>query len=188
MDAKETRRLHELAARAIGLSDDYRYCEAWKCMAVWNDADGGWFDWLSAWRPLVDDGDSRRLEVKLGIKSRWHNVLWQGLVWTPNDRLVISVNGEDCGDDPCAAVRLAVLRAAAAIGEVMMEMGIAGFKSWPATHLKSGNEYRVIGEAIDTTNATEGRTMVIYRGNGHTFVREVGEFTSKFAAMKGGDS
>lgn len=88
------------------------------------------------------------------------------------------------------ACRNAMLSAApqpAVTADVAKDSGIAGFKSWPATHLKSGNEYRVIGEAIDATNATEGRTMVIYRGNGHTFVREAGEFTSKFAAMKGGE-
>jgi len=129
MDAQETRRLHELAARAIGLSGDYRYCEAWKCMATWNDTDGGWFDWRSAWRPLADDGDSRRLEVALhmGVQSNGPDH-WQ----SPNCTIVIfdtadcpSRLKQDHAGDPCAATRLAVLRAAAAIGEAMQERGAA---------------------------------------------------------------
>lgn len=58
--------------------------------------------------------------------------------------------------------------------------GIAGFKPWEATHLKTGNVYQVIGEAVDATNAASNRAMVIYRGNGQTFVRCADEFVEKF--------
>lgn len=62
--------------------------------------------------------------------------------------------------------------------------GVAGFKPWPATHIKTGNTYWVIGEAIDATNAASSRPMVIYRGNGNTFVRCKDEFTEKFVAER----
>lgn len=176
MDEQETRRLLELAAKAVGLrikrkENDY--------FIVWIDGEP------MCWSPLRDDGDSRRLEVALEmIVDNFIGEVRVKIGWSHGSPDFHTERIQTTGDR--AATRLAVLRAAAAIGESMQERGIAGFKSWPATHLKSGNEYRVIGEAIDATNATEGRTMVIYRGNGHTFVREVGEFTSKFASMKGG--
>lgn len=58
--------------------------------------------------------------------------------------------------------------------------GIAGFKPWIATHLKTGNEYRVIGEAIDATNAHSSRPVVIYEREGRVFVRCAEEFIEKF--------
>lgn len=69
-------------------------------------------------------------------------------------------------------------------GGSVEDKGIAGFKPWVATHLKTGNEYRVIGEAIDATNAAESRAVVIYRGNGQTFVRCANEFVDKFSAKE----
>lgn len=56
---------------------------------------------------------------------------------------------------------------------------------WLAIHLKTGNEYRVIGEAINVANAQDGQSVVIYERNGQTFVREAGDFQEKFKA-KGG--
>jgi len=59
--------------------------------------------------------------------------------------------------------------------------GIYGYQAWYATHLKTGDEYRVIGEAIDATNTLDSQPVVIYRGNGQTFVREKQEFNEKFS-------
>lgn len=60
-------------------------------------------------------------------------------------------------------------------------------KGWNAKHLKTGNVYRVTGEAINATNAQDGQNMVIYERDGKRFVREAGEFIEKFAAIaKGG--
>jgi hypothetical protein len=47
-------------------------------------------------------------------------------------------------------------------------------------HLKTGNIYEVVGEAIDATNAHRGQEVVIYRRDGQTYVREKGEFWQKF--------
>lgn len=52
---------------------------------------------------------------------------------------------------------------------------------WPATHIKTGNTYRVVGYAINTTNAQDGQDMVIYEHDGKTFVRAAHEFQAKFS-------
>ena len=69
------------------------------------------------WNPLTDDGDALRLAVKIG-RSR-------------TLQLVVGVGGADCqfdhplvtafesGDDPYAATRRAIVRAAAEIGRTM---------------------------------------------------------------------
>lgn len=54
--------------------------------------------------------------------------------------------------------------------------------AWNARHLKTGNIYEVLGEAIDSTNGHRGQTMVIYQRDGKTFVREAKEFMDKFEA------
>ena len=111
MSAAELRRLLELAAKAAGhgeieyanwCEDDSRHGEP-----TIND---------SVWNPYHDDGDSRRLEVKLRLQ-------------VTVGRLGCGVSGLSCpqdiheefqpGCDELAVVRLAVLRASAAIGEVM---------------------------------------------------------------------
>lgn len=58
------------------------------------------------------------------------------------------------------------------------------YKPWLATHIKTGNVYEVIGEAIDATNETRGRTIVIYTRDGATYVRDVDEFMDKFTARE----
>ena len=72
----------------------------------------------SAWNPLTDDGDALRLAVKM--KMRFSTVCNLG------DQAVASVtdiysNGavEDHGDDPYAATRRAIVRAAAEIGKTL---------------------------------------------------------------------
>lgn len=56
-------------------------------------------------------------------------------------------------------------------------------RGWKATHIKTGLEYTVTGEAINATNAQDGQSMVVYERGGRVFVREAGEFTDKFAAV-----
>ncbi len=56
-------------------------------------------------------------------------------------------------------------------------------KHWQALHWKTGRIYTVVGEAIDATNATQGRVMVIYERDGRRFVRDAYEFQEKFAAI-----
>lgn len=84
------------------------------------------------WNPRDDDGDSRRLEVKLGIKvvpypiyrEEKHGVIASRKCWAPpeGDNTCFGPEViERYGDDPCAATRLAVLRVAAEIGRQMKE-------------------------------------------------------------------
>ena len=91
--------LLELAALAAGKAIDQKtfgeYQDAHRGMVV---ADG------EHWNPLNDDGDALRLAVKLGI-----SVFSPGFAEYHN------------GGDVCAAVRLAIVRAAAEIGKRMIE-------------------------------------------------------------------
>ncbi len=108
MDTQEQRRLLELAAKAIG----------WTIFDWYGDRhtahDG---EKLVPFNPYSDDGDSRRLQVALELELRVFNgeahagkqdQFWITEDWFPDG-------------DPNAASRLAVLRAAAAIGEKMEE-------------------------------------------------------------------
>ncbi len=101
------REMLELAARAAGIvvTDDMR--ELWLHVGS------------SAWNPLTDDGDALRLAVKLEI-----------LVLAARGFAV--ANSTDSGeggtvvrialkDDPCAATRRAIVRAAAEIGRQIKE-------------------------------------------------------------------
>jgi len=101
------RELLELAAKAMGWSipDDYR----------WN-VERGCFMYVrhgcsirQDWNPLEDDGDALRLAVNLGID-------WQHDGFT--SRHVVAVADDCCyeepyGEDKCAALRRAIVRAAA---------------------------------------------------------------------------
>lgn len=49
-----------------------------------------------------------------------------------------------------------------------------------ARHIKTGNIYEVIGEAINATNANDGEIVVIYKKDTKIFVREKKEFYEKF--------
>ena len=61
--------------------------------------------------PLTDDGDAFRLAVSMFRDIRfWY---FDNSVSVGNERRVV------CGDDPCAATRLAIVRAAAEVGRGM---------------------------------------------------------------------
>lgn len=100
MDAQETRRLLELAARAFGI-------DVTRCLQY----EDGAFDWpgkAGRWDPLTNDGDALRLAVKLNMQVA------VGVVLAPGLDVII-----DSAEDPYAATRRAIVRAAAAIGEQM---------------------------------------------------------------------
>lgn len=109
----DDRRMLELAARAAGIvhegwvADNYRrglflppYVRIEALLPVWN--------------PLTDDGDALRLAVKLKLALIFHGT---------QVTAAYSENGiwadEQLNDDPYAATRRAIFRAAAAIGEQM---------------------------------------------------------------------
>ena len=104
--------LLELAAKAAGIE-----CKKTPIGFYLSDEDRNW-------NPLTDDGDALRLAVKLSI-SISDDYLY------PNGEHVIRVgcsfgdalygDSEVCGDDPYAATRRAITRAAAEIGKAKCE-------------------------------------------------------------------
>jgi hypothetical protein len=103
------RELLELAAKAAGIplkadfKERFEYYMADRLM----------------WNPLKDDGDALRLTVKLGIET-YHadDGGWAAYASHPTAR-GIAYAVEQHGDDPYAATRRAIVRAAAEIGRQM---------------------------------------------------------------------
>lgn len=107
---EEIKRLLELAAKAAG----------YKVVGDRHSGDGlnvlvGGRVWV--WRPHADDGDSRRLEVQLRINVQFgcHEECSVNAYRYDADCDVEEFGGNDANKN----TRLAVLRAAAAIGEAM---------------------------------------------------------------------
>ena len=63
------------------------------------------------WNPLTSDIDAFRLAVDMGIKTRWHSVLFQALAW-PIVGDEVRVGAETCGNEKYAAVRRSIVLAA----------------------------------------------------------------------------
>ena len=99
------RELLELAAKAAGIS-------------VWTDIDGNHYsaNGIGAveqqWNPLTDDGDALRLAVKLWLTTE--TCMTYAQATTPGGECY-RVFAEEV-DDPLAATRRAIVRAAAEIG------------------------------------------------------------------------
>lgn len=70
-------------------------------------------DGFSYWSPLTDDGDALRLAVKLRLEIG-RGLEGEVYAFRRHDAYGID---EPLGDDPCAATRRAITRAAAALGE-----------------------------------------------------------------------
>ena len=104
------RELLELAAKAAAYEIDF------------DEPVNGWYvngydengDPAAWWNPLTDDGDALRLAVKLELEICFNNQEEGTTVWCPaiGDWLP-----EKHGDDPYAATRRAIVRAAAEIGK-----------------------------------------------------------------------
>ena len=106
IDIEELRTLLELAAKAA----DYKFYGNGKLFWIWKDSNVEWVDW----NPLTDDGDALRLAIKLGIELGFtRNKIGAGrhnpvsAPWAAEDRNT---------NDPYAAARRAIVRAAAEIG------------------------------------------------------------------------
>ena len=69
------------------------------------------------WRPLNDDGDALRLAValNLGISVPVHRTIRADVISFRDS----AVSARECGNDPYAAVRRAIVRVAAEIGRHM---------------------------------------------------------------------
>jgi len=104
---KNDRELLELAAKASG-----------ELTASWYGNDAYFDGVLSRWNPLNDDGDALRLAVKLRLEC-----MYEATELGPcHCQFWIAGEGfkqvtEHLNDDPYAATRRAITRAAAAIGE-----------------------------------------------------------------------
>ena len=123
----EDRELLELAAKAAGIKkDDSPYNgggfgnDGFDCMGNMV------LDWHNNkhWNPLTDDGDALRLAVKLKIHHRqYSNQVQIRGCWCRDGYIEASCKDieerEPIGNDPYAATRRAIVRAAAEIGKAM---------------------------------------------------------------------
>lgn len=100
------RELLEAAAKAAGMSCKH-FSERWGGLHVQQpDNSGEWY----IWDPLTDDGDALRLAVKLRLVVDVGDQAVHAFKEGPGEV-------EAHGDDPYAATRRAIVRAAAALGE-----------------------------------------------------------------------
>jgi hypothetical protein len=110
------RELLELAAKAAGLVNPrYQLSNGWAQTGILHDENSGRDTHL--WNPLADDGDALRLAVKLGMEVTAAPLhAYACRFGTPRGR---EVDVPHDRSDPCAAVRRAIVRAAAEIGRRM---------------------------------------------------------------------
>jgi len=107
------RELLELAAKAAGL--DVRWIA--ECQDYYEHRPHMLPGYWDKWNPLADDGDALRLAVKLGLQIHPSgDEIW---VSNPAASLAEDVVFETYRDDPYAAARRAIVRAAAEIGKGM---------------------------------------------------------------------
>lgn len=123
MDAQK---LLELAAKAAGMVvlelpwdnvDGWFFCEQHEKPGMHFRKYGGPHYSGAPWIPLDDDGDALRLAVKLGLFLEIDRPNQRASALPPNDDQEFS--RELFCDDPCAAIRRAIVRAAAEIGKAM---------------------------------------------------------------------
>jgi hypothetical protein len=119
------RELLELAAKAAEIegsygfaSDDYYYHGNTEGILT-TLPDGQSY----VWNPITDDGDALRLAVKLKI-GFWVDSFDACCSWVPEGQRpftegMAQLAEEVVNDDPCAATRRAIVRAAAEIGRGM---------------------------------------------------------------------
>lgn len=102
--------LLELAAKAVGYELEERYT---KQNEFWP-----WIEELQTiWNPLTDDGDALRLAVKLGLDMSFNNLYDDSTMVSRDTDWMVEFHRED--NDPYAATRRAIVRAAAEIGRTM---------------------------------------------------------------------
>lgn len=109
------RELLELAAKAAGYGEVW-YLEGYDTPYIGPRYTGGTPQYIT-FKPLTDDGDALRLAVKLELPIEfWDGMVIAGVV---DETGVVDEIGEECGNDPLAATRRAIVRAAAEIGRAM---------------------------------------------------------------------
>jgi hypothetical protein len=100
------RELLELAAKAAGYT--FAYGKEW-----WDEHEMQVHG--VRWNPLADDGDALRLAVKLGMNIHYPTMIGSSKVHVSSIKRV----EEKLFEDPYAATRRAIVRAAAEIGKGM---------------------------------------------------------------------
>jgi hypothetical protein len=101
------RELLEMAARAAGIN-----WRDWTPQMFLGEAELR--DWPYDWNPLTDDGDALRLAVQLRLNIDFTVYDW--LVVAKNEASTAYGESTIDGNDPYAAARRAIVRAAAEIG------------------------------------------------------------------------
>jgi len=104
----EDKELLELAAKAAGIEP------LGKAFEMNGDFAGFCMPTRKVWNPLTDDGDALRLAVKLRLELGFPK---EYCVWSFGTNGVVCT--EDPSNDPYAATRRAIVRAAAEIGRGM---------------------------------------------------------------------
>ena len=102
------RELLELAAKAAGI--DVRWYQG-DCLRVADKCNG----FAGKWNPITDDGDALRLAVKLKFDILYYDTMIRVYPRLPKCIVI----HQEVGDDPYAATRRAIVRAAAGIGRSM---------------------------------------------------------------------
>ena len=115
------RELLERAAKAIGMEYNERRTP-YPSPALYRGVTGP-VEYQGWWNPFKDDGDALRLAVALHMEHCNYGAIQLAAVkvinqWLPN-RFIRLEEYYSRGDDPTAATRRAIVRAAAAIGEAM---------------------------------------------------------------------
>ena len=106
----DRRKLLEFAAKASG--KQLVYCEAWRGMAKYDEHEK-FYEYETYWNPLCNDRDALLLMADCNLE----------VVFGHESITVRHASGfkiiRTFDDDPCAAFRLAITRAAAEIGKMM---------------------------------------------------------------------
>lgn len=109
------RELLELAAKAAGVAG---YTEAW--VSGWYFVSPAMYSTPTFYHWLTDDGDALRLAVKIGVVIGTYANYSTVAMLSPNDRIeTVTVWHSEANNDPYAATRLAIVRAAAELGKGM---------------------------------------------------------------------
>jgi hypothetical protein len=106
------RELLELAAKASGMPHP-KWNEVHNYMMVGLGGD------TKEWNPLEDDGDALRLAVKIGMRDYFGIEIQKGCTQATSFEPWEHCEYEEHNNDPYAATRRAIVRAAAEIGKSM---------------------------------------------------------------------
>ena len=105
--------LLESAAKAANMTN-LTYCEVWDCMAVYNSA--GYFEWDTYWNPRKNSDHALDLITRLQLNVMGHS---DGVTVSNLSGTILLEEEFDpgCEESKVRAIKLAITKVAAAIGE-----------------------------------------------------------------------